>query len=118
MELLDQARTDGITQIVLRGSFDMKAANDLNLRLHTIVAARRQPAVIDIAGVDFISSIGMGVLVACASSLRRHGMKLALAAPTSMVRDALVAARLEAVMLIADSVESALQLVNESQHSA
>lgn len=118
MEMLDQPRTDGITHVVLRGSFDMKAANDLNLRMHTIVAARRQPAVIDLAGVDFVSSIGMGLLVACATSLRRHGLKLALAGPTGMVRDALVAARLEAMMPIVDTADDALALVRISQHSA
>lgn len=114
MEVEDVPRTDGITQVSLRGSLDMKSADEINLRVHTLIATRRQHALMDLSGLEFVSSIGMGVFVSCATSLRRHGKVLVLVAPTPSVLAALQHARMDSLMKIADSIEAGVALITGS----
>ena len=63
--------------------------------------ARRESAVVDLAGVGFIASLGMGLLVSTAKALHRFGKRLVLLRPQSLVEDALEAAGLHEILPIA-----------------
>lgn len=65
----------------------------------------------DVSGVDFIASLGMGMLVRTAQALATHGKKLVLLSPTSTVEEALRAAVLHTIFPIARSREEALELL-------
>ena len=70
--------------ITLRGDLDLSNC----LRLPETVREHATPAVIviDLAGVDFCDSSGLGVLVQLHKAAEREGRRLVLRAPTLNVR--------------------------------
>ncbi|HEX4796743.1 MAG TPA: STAS domain-containing protein [Humisphaera sp.] len=72
------------------------------------VAAQRPPlVVVDLAGLAFISSLGMGLLVALRGGTRHHSL-VRLACASGLVLDALRRAKLTELFELFDSVDLAL----------
>ena len=72
--------TDAFTNVAVRGRLDAAGVDEVGLTLTSQTVARRKPAVIDLTEVGFIASLGIGMLVAIAKSLRMHGMGVAVVA--------------------------------------
>lgn len=78
MQVQKIERADGIQQVVLRGSLNMEGTLTAEMPLQTATAGPGRPTIFDMSGVDFISSIGIGLLVSCCGALKRKGAKVAL----------------------------------------
>jgi anti-anti-sigma factor len=92
----------------LRGDAGVAAVDELE-KLLLPLAARRPPLlVLDMSGLEFISSLAMGTLVAFQRGLKRHRSQLVLAAVSPVIRQALRYAMLEPMFSFSDSVEDAL----------
>lgn len=104
-------RPDGITHVTLVGALDLAGTNQIDVKFQGSVAPRRQPTIVDIAGVPFISSLAMGMLVSAATSLRRNGKKMVLLNPTPEVAEAIRHARLEALFPIVATLDEAVAKV-------
>ncbi len=112
MELKLVERTDGITQVALVGSLDIQGLHHIDMQFHCQTAAKRQPTIVDMSQVDFISSLGMGMLVSCGQSLQRHAkVRMALLSPQPMVETAIKTARLDLVVPIVHDLDEALRVV-------
>ena len=61
--------------------------------------------VLDLAKLNFISSVGMGLLVRIQNQLKESGGRLVLAAPRPLIREALRRAALQRIFEIRDSVD-------------
>ena len=64
--------------------------------------------VLNLAGVDYIDSAGLGTVVALATSVQRAGGQLKLANLTTRVHDLMQITRLSTVFAVYGSVEEAL----------
>jgi anti-sigma B factor antagonist len=112
MELKLLERGDGITHVALIGSLDIQGLHQVDMQFHCQTAARRQPAIVDMSQVDFISSLGMGMLVSCGQSLQRSvKARMVLLSPQPMVEDALKTARLDIILPIVHDLAEAEQMV-------
>lgn len=79
--------TDAFTNVAVRGKLDAAGVGEVDLKLTAQTAARRKPAVIDLTEVGFIASLGIGMLVAIAKSMRSHGVGVVvIAGPTTALR--------------------------------
>jgi anti-anti-sigma factor len=94
------------TKIALVGKLDIAGAQTVDLPLAT-VAGTRCNIVIDMAGVDFISSIGIRHLVTAAMAVERASRKLVLLDPSPMVTDVLVTVGLDDFLPIVRSEDEA-----------
>lgn len=112
---LTQEQRGTINRVTLTGSLDVSSVTEANLdvRFNAAVAARREPTLVDLSGVDTISSIGMGVLVSCAASLRRRGVGMVLACARPTVATALRTARIDQVVPLAETEHEALQVLQD-----
>jgi anti-sigma B factor antagonist len=111
MELKVLERDDGVTHVALIGSLDIQGLHKIDMQFHCQTAAKRQPAIVDMSQVDFISSLGMGMLISCGQSLQRHvKVRMVLLKPQPMVETALKTARLDLVLPIVHDLDEALQL--------
>jgi len=72
-----------------------------------ILRAGRTRVVLDLAGVDYIDSAGLGTLVALSTSVRQTGGELKLANLTARVHDLLQITRLSTIFEVYDSLEKA-----------
>ena len=72
--------------VVLKGRLDIAGAEVVALPLATLSGAKAS-LLVDMAGVSFISSIGLRHLVAAAKTVRRKGGRLALVDPSPAVAE-------------------------------
>lgn len=79
-EVLLLEATDAFTSVAVRGRLDAAGVGEVDLKLTGQTVARRRPAVIDLTEVGFIASLGIGMLVAIAKSMRLHGVGVAVVA--------------------------------------
>jgi len=78
-------------------------------REFTRIVARRPPVVVlDLTGLSFISSLGMGALVGLQRGITGRGGKLRVAGMQDRVAEALRRAQLDRVMVFSPSVQEAI----------
>jgi anti-anti-sigma factor len=103
--------TEALTHIALSGRLDVEGVGRIERDLSRHAAAPRRPAVVDLSGVEFIGSLGIGVLMSVARSLHLHGARMALLAPQDRVAQVLRESRVDQIMPIASSLDDALRLL-------
>jgi stage II sporulation protein AA (anti-sigma F factor antagonist) len=94
------------TKIVLVGKLDISGAKKIDLPLATIAGSKRN-IVVDMAGVDFIASIGIRHLVMAAKTVARASGKLVLLDPTPLVTEILFTCELQDLLPIVRSEDEA-----------
>lgn len=98
---------EDLSRVALHGRIDVKGLHEVDVKFHAATAGRGKPAIVDLSGVEFIASLGMGMLISCAQSLKRKGAALVLLAPRPVVAETLRAAGVDVVVPIAEDLEAA-----------
>jgi anti-sigma B factor antagonist len=102
---------DRLTHLAIVGRMDVVGLHAIDMKFHGYTAARRRPALVDLSGLEFISSLGMGMFVSCARSLQRFGAKMVLLNPRPEVEEALKAVGIDQGIPIVRSVEDAHRIL-------
>ena len=100
--------TDKRTHIALSGRLDILGVQEVELAFTSHVAARKRPAIVDMSQVDFVASIGIGMLVRTAKTLQSQGVSLVLLTPQKTVREVLELSKIDKVIPIAESLDEAV----------
>src|SRR5215813_2063094 len=95
-----------IKRVTLVGKLDIMGAEVIGLPLAAVAGARGN-IVVDMAGVDFIASIGIRHLVMAAKAIARGAGKMVLLSPTPMVTEVLHVSGLEQILPIVKSEDEA-----------
>ena len=99
---------DGVMILEARGRITLgQETEGLRQRFKDAGESGHKRIVLDLAGVDYIDSAGLGTLVAGAASVRRAGGELKLANLTSRVRDLMQITRLSTLFEVHDSLDKA-----------
>jgi anti-sigma B factor antagonist len=99
---------DGHAVVALCGELGLADAPALASHLIAAVAACGPSIIVDLAGLDFIDSCGIGVLVRVLKWTRESGGGMSLAAPQQRVRRVLSVTGLIDVFSVHPSVEQAV----------
>jgi anti-anti-sigma factor len=102
---------DRITHLAIVGRLDVAGLHAIDVKFHGYTAARRRPTLVDISGMEFISSLGMGMFVSCARSLKRYGARMVLLNPQREVEEALKAVGIDEGIPIVHSLEEGNRLL-------
>lgn len=102
---------DRITHLAIVGKLDIAGLHAVDVKFHGYTAARRRPTLVDISGLEFITSLGMGMLVSCARSLSRFGAKMVLLNPQPEVEETLKAVGIDQGVPIVHSIEEGLNIL-------
>lgn len=109
MELgLDVTERDGKAVLSVRGEVDVYTAPRLRERLVELVAQGKHQIIVDLEGVDFLDSTGLGVLVGGLKRLRSHDGDLGLVCTQPRILKVFEITGLTKVFSIHDSVDAAL----------
>jgi len=108
-------RSDPISHVELIGRLDVLAMKEIDVRFHGETAARGQSAIVDLSRLEFITSLGVGMLFGCAKSLRRHGHTMVILGSTGFVDNVLRTVGMHEVIPLATTMEEALRLVRASE---
>ncbi|MBL9150081.1 MAG: STAS domain-containing protein [Phycisphaerae bacterium] len=89
---------DHVTHIAIVGDLGIDGCQAIELAFSTSTAARRRPVVIDVRGVTFVSSYGLGVLVACAKACAVRHVGFVLVGTPPKVAETIRLSRLDGVL--------------------
>lgn len=104
------SRIEGHTTILSpTGRLDQTTVAPFQGAVTAIIEGLSPNLVIDLARVEFISSVGIRALVMFNNSAKKDGRKLALAAPTQIVKEVLAVARLSTVIPSFATVDEAVK---------
>jgi anti-anti-sigma factor len=96
-----------ILAIVLRGDLDSTSAPEFDRQIQRHLDAGRSKIIIDCRNMGYISSLGIGSLVALQTKLRRRGGEVKLAAIFGKAMDVIRLVRLDRMLDIHGDLEFA-----------
>jgi len=110
-QLLEIQMDDRIIYLAIVGRMDIGGLHAIDAKFHAMTAGRRKPSLVDLSKLEFISSLGMGMIVSCARSLSRYGAKMVLLSPLPEVEDALKAVGIDQGIPIVKTVEDGQRIL-------
>ncbi len=106
---MDTREERGVTILAPRGKImGGPEATLLHEELHTLVKNDKKSVVIDLSGVDWMNSSGLGILISGLTTLRNHGGELKLSRVTDKIQSLLTITKLVTVFETYDSTEQAV----------
>ncbi|HSH59544.1 MAG TPA: STAS domain-containing protein [Acidimicrobiales bacterium] len=105
---LDVTESDEATVLVVRGEVDVYTAPKLREKLVELVTQGKYRIVVDLEGVDFLDSTGLGVLVGGLKRARSNDGDLALVCTHHSILKVFEITGLNKVFKIHDSRDAAL----------
>jgi anti-anti-sigma factor len=106
MEMVDEV-IGKVMVLTLKGRLDSTSATTLKEKVKACAKNGQVHLVIDLAGVDFVDSSGLGSLVACLRSVNKSGGDIRIAALQDRVRAVFELIRLHHIFEIFDGVATA-----------
>jgi anti-anti-sigma factor len=91
-----------------------EVASQLSRALQEAAQQRPRVLAVDLSGLAFISSTGLGGLVAAHITCQKNGSRFVLVSPKPLIQEILDVTKLNTLLRIVDSVDEAAQLA-ESQ---
>ncbi len=107
MEIITTERPGGVSVLRPVGRLNMVTASSMREAIGSAVAAGRPKVVVDLAGVEFLDSSGLGALIAGLKTTRQAGGDLRIAAPNDQVSLVLRVTNLERILTAYSTAESA-----------
>lgn len=98
---------EGIRLITLIGRFDILGSEKIGTPLTANIVSEDANVILDMTGVEFIASIGIGVIVGAANALLRRGGKIAMLNPREVVYKAIESTAITKVIPCYYDMESA-----------
>jgi anti-sigma B factor antagonist len=97
----------GVVVVRPEGRLNMVAAPALRKELNGLVGDGNARLVVDLSGIEFIDSSGLGALISGLKAARQAGGDLRIAAPTQQVRTVLEITNLNRVLTAYPAADSA-----------
>lgn len=91
-----------------KGRVDETSAEDFKNYLVSSVACEQQTAIIDLSGIDYMSSRGLRGLTLAQRAANESGTTIVLARPNETMREILAISRYDMVFRVAETIEDAL----------
>jgi anti-anti-sigma factor len=118
MQLEYSELENGIHLIKLNGALDMNGTYAIEIEFVRHCSGENVRVLVDLSRVNYISSIGIPMLVNCAKSIAKYGGKMALLSPQKAVESILELAGIPLIIPIYRDLESAqAALLQPSENS-
>lgn len=111
MRLESRELDNGVTQVSLAGQLDIAGANVIEMKF-SVLAGSRKKLIADLSEVTFLGSMGLRVLITCATAIARRGGKMALVTPQGDVEKALKVSAIDTVIPMFPSLPEAVAAVS------
>ncbi|HSX68199.1 anti-sigma factor antagonist [Nocardioides sp.] len=99
---------DGVSVVAVKGEIDVYTAPRLRDRITDLVGGGAYRIVVDLEGVEFLDSTGLGVLVGGLKKVRAHGGSLQLVCTQERLLKIFRITGLAKVFVIHDDLDSAI----------
>jgi len=105
---IQEGRSGDVLVVTPRGRVDSTTSGDLEQRLLDLLGSGQRRLVLDLAGIEYISSAGLRVLLVVAKRLKTAQGDLVLCSLTPAVRQVFELAGFLSIFQLEDSREAAL----------
>jgi anti-sigma B factor antagonist len=105
--ILETGQHGDVTVIAVKGEVDLYSAPSLKERIADLVSGGKSQIAVDLSGVEFMDSTGLGVLIGGLKRCKEAGGSLSLVGPREPVIKVLSITGLDKVFPIHDDVEQA-----------
>lgn len=106
MQLTTEELGEGLRKAVLVGRLDIAGSAAIDVPFNAL-ASSQKGVIVDLAGVDFLASLGIRTLLASAKALQRRGGRLVLLSPQPAVFEVLeVSGVLDLMPVFTDEAEA------------
>jgi anti-anti-sigma factor len=109
MDLSTEQLDGGIKRLVLKGRMDIEGTEKIGLRLSVETASERTYLVFDLSGVEFMASVGIGVLLRSVKALRLRGGDAVILNPRPVVEMVLKHTQIDTVIPVFHEFDAALK---------
>lgn len=109
MQIMSEALGDGRAVLRVEGRLNLVTAPELRAAVQQAVEEDTARVVVDLAGVTFIDSSGLGMVIAGLKHARQAGGELRIAAAGEQVRMVLELTKLHRILRPYESVDEALE---------
>ena len=100
MELSASQLDNGIKLIVLRGKMDIPGTEKIALKLSIETAIEKANVIIDLSDVEYMASVGIGVLLQSFKALKLRGVNMGLLNPQKIVELVLLTTKIDSIVPI------------------
>jgi anti-sigma B factor antagonist len=114
---IDVSEHGGCTILTVEGEIDVATAPQLRQAAVRLANDGKTSLVIDLSGVGFLDSTGLGVIVGVVKRVRTQGGELAIAGADNHVRKVFEITRISDVLPMFDTVDEACAAVQSSVES-
>lgn len=111
MKLVIEKVAGGVTRIDIEGRLDIDGVREVEDTFAFAVSTKQGRIAVNLAGVTFLSSIGIRMLMTAARGQQQRGGKIAFAAPGSLVKHVLETAGIDRLVPVHDAVAEAIAAV-------
>jgi len=109
MTSIDVREADGGVVLAPAGRLTVVTAPQLRTAVAERVSGGDKIIVVDLSGIEFVDSSGLGALVSCLKSARQAGGDLRIVSPTDQVKMVLRITNLDRILQPRASVDDALR---------
>lgn len=109
MDMVVSEPESGVTCIRLNGRLDAPGADRIDLRFTAHAAAGTHHAVVDLADVGFVASMGLRLLISAARAMHAKGRQMVLFGAAGAVREVLEHAAIDQIIPLVDTEAQALE---------
>ncbi|SYZ74436.1 Anti-sigma factor antagonist [Candidatus Zixiibacteriota bacterium] len=109
MKIVDEIKND-VVIIKLEGK--VMGGPDATIfygKLHEYVDAGKKKVIIDLSGVEWMSSVGLGMLISALTTMKNKGGELKLTGVTKTIQSLLTITRLMTIFESHDSIDDAIK---------
>ena len=100
--LTEEAEGDGSATVAVSGELDLSTASEMRDHLYALLARGTTHLTVDVTGLTFIDSTGLGVIVAVLKRAREAGGNLVLKGPNRSARKVLDISGLSRIIDVID----------------
>ena len=105
---ISESKQGNVTILKAQGKLDATSSPELDKRLASLVESGIRQIVLDLAGLDYVSSAGLRVFLSAAKRLKQAQGKLALANPSAQVQQIFDIAGFASIMPIFKTLNEAV----------
>ena len=105
------AQSGHVPIVAPKGALDLGNSRGLQSRLAELAGETNREAILDLSGVSFIDSVGLGVVLKAASRFHRQAKRLFIVAPAGPVHRILDFAGVTDRLAVVETVEEAHSVI-------
>ncbi len=108
LNIIEEQRENNITILKLEGELDVYTSPKLKEKIVTLISAERPFVVLDLEGLSYMDSTGLGVMAAGLKRVRENDGNIVLVSPRKIIQKILEITNMDVSLKIYQSYEEAI----------